>query len=405
MRKIFFFLFSFCTISLILVEDLYGQGPRAQLVSLLADGCAGGANESLQEYMVVYTGPTSFVAGAATIDIKYGTAANPTIGITDSFAERAAIVAGMNANLPGGCDFSFSSVTPGVTTVSSNSHILIHKDNGVSGNNWPTNLDYSGWCGQNLGTVYVMWSTDGSWPSGGRFDDFPATSVFLESTINGVEVDFEYSAGWGFQAGGNYVVWPNGGGTPSTFANYPFCGASDETTLPVSLLSFNAHVENNNVKLQWVTVSEESNDFFEVQRSNDAEIWTDLGHVRGNGTTNDMNIYTFRDIAPPGGRSFYRLKQVDLGGTYDISEILSVDLDFDLVSLVFPNPASDRISLAKTDADITNVSLFNINGDEFLLKRLDETLFSYDVSQYQPGVYLLKYRENGRVIVQRLVIQ
>ena len=402
MRKLRFFLYGICA-CFILAQNALGQGPRAQLVSALVDGCAAGANESLQEYMVVYTGPSSFVAGNSTIDIKYGPSPNPTTGITDSFIERSAIVADMNANLPGGCDFSFSSVNPGVTTVNSNSHILIHRDGG--GNLWPTVLDYSGWCGQNLGTVYVMWSTDPSWPSGGRFDDFPATSVYFESTINGTEVDFEYSADWAVQLGGNYLVWANGGGQPTTYDNYVFCGASDASSLPVNLLAFDARVVGNSVELAWVTAGEESNDYFVVQRSQDWYTWSDIGFVSGNGTTDRMTDYSFTDLTPPNGRVFYRLKQVDFNGEFEIFEIKLVDVIGNLNTLAYPNPATDRISIPARQSEVSEVRLVDMSGNEHTLRKLDVDSHSYDLSQFQSGIYLLKYLENGRPVVSRIRVK
>ena len=92
--------------------------------------------------------------------------------------------------------------------------------------------------------------------------------------------------------------------------------------LPVEWLSFDAALVDQNVNLSWSTAAEENNRGFYVERSQDAEIWEELGFVEGAGTTEEIRDYSFIvDRTPSIGYNYYRIRQVDYNGDTDYSVI------------------------------------------------------------------------------------
>lgn len=149
----------------------------------------------------------------------------------------------------------------------------------------------------------------------------------------------------------------NGGGTtgvpvankngmaPSGYNNTFYVGSAWNTNpLPITLLSFTAKPEDGTrVKLDWVTASEENNDFFTIERSKDGITYEEVLTKPGAGNSNTTKYYTDYDNSPLPGLSYYRLKQTDFNGEFTYSNLVPVefeqaqqDLDFNL----FPNPAS-----------------------------------------------------------------
>ncbi|MEL6941221.1 MAG: hypothetical protein AAFO82_01010, partial [Bacteroidota bacterium] len=55
--------------------------------------------------------------------------------------------------------------------------------------------------------------------------------------------------------------------------------------LPVELTSFSVHAESKQVRLKWETSSELNNAGFEIERSENAKEFKQIGFVEGNGTT------------------------------------------------------------------------------------------------------------------------
>ncbi len=110
--------------------------------------------------------------------------------------------------------------------------------------------------------------------------------------------------------------------------------------LPVELADFRALVEGTTAILTWTTASELNNAGFEVQRRVDGQ-FVEVGFVAGAGTSSGRRSYTFRvpDLHP--GAHAFRLRQIDIDGQSQYSEIVEVmsalPSAFELLD-AYPNP-------------------------------------------------------------------
>ena len=93
------------------------------------------------------------------------------------------------------------------------------------------------------------------------------------------------------------------------------------STLPVELLQFSAFLIEDHVELNWITASESDNHGFEIYRSVDGINWNKIGFELGAGTTSALSYYQFDDQDPQLGTNYYRLKQLDINGNFEWSEI------------------------------------------------------------------------------------
>ncbi|MEM7659476.1 MAG: T9SS type A sorting domain-containing protein [Bacteroidota bacterium] len=140
----------------------------------------------------------------------------------------------------------------------------------------------------------------------------------------------------------------------------------DLATLPVEWLSFEAEqVGTQTVGLEWVTAVEENNAYFGIERSIDGMTFEQIGEVQGAGNTNDPRRYDYLDNDVSVDRLFYRLRQVDLNGSFSYSETRQVVMDqtFGFEFTLYPNPASENLFLTPSD---------NVSG-MFEIKMLDAT--------------------------------
>ncbi|MFC5625528.1 beta strand repeat-containing protein, partial [Algoriphagus winogradskyi] len=134
--------------------------------------------------------------------------------------------------------------------------------------------------------------------------------------------------------GGNGVVY-------ISFFNYRI--------LEVSYLYFKAEYnpDNRTGELTWATSQEWENDRFEIERatSNDLTSWTKIGEVTGQGYSDSPTEYKFEDTNLPaaGGNILYRLKQIDVDGSFAYSVTRSIQvkgLKGQSTWVVYPNPSS-----------------------------------------------------------------
>ncbi len=112
-------------------------------------------------------------------------------------------------------------------------------------------------------------------------------------------------------------------------------------TLPITLVSFSAQLQNDRVVIAWKTASEINNNFFAIERSSDAESFEEVLSIKGKGTTTEENAYEAIDKNPIIGRSYYRLKQTDFDGTATYSDLVMVEYEGPAFATLsaFPNPS------------------------------------------------------------------
>ncbi len=187
-----------------------------------------------------------------------------------------------------------------------------------------------------------------------------------------------------------------------------------DENIPVELTDFSAAVKGRDVLLNWKTITEKNNLGFNVERLKDNEItkshiWERIGFSEGNGTTTKTHSYSFTDKNVSPGEYKYRLKQLDLDGSYEYSK--EVELNIEILNNFFleqnyPNPfnPTTRISFSlPTDSKVI-LKLFDILGREIktlLNKELQAGYYNIDfnASKYPSGVYIysLKAQEiNGK---------
>jgi hypothetical protein len=180
-----------------------------------------------------------------------------------------------------------------------------------------------------------------------------------------------------------------------------FVSAEIDDALPVTLHSFEAKPENTGVVLSWETTSESQSSHFVIQRGTNEKNLTDIGKVAASGESTALQSYRFTDTAPASLSSkpiYYRLKCVDLDGTYSYSQIRSVARPpasrNDLVTLL-GNPVSGdlRFRFNALSEDTLTLRLTNISGR---IVRTTSTQvspglqdFSLDISMYPDGLYLV----------------
>ena len=88
--------------------------------------------------------------------------------------------------------------------------------------------------------------------------------------------------------------------------------------VPVELTSLTAIANGKEVTLNWSTATELNNQGFEVQRKFGSNDFVTVAFVKGQGTTTHQNEYSFADKNLDEGKYFYRLKQMDYCGQYQL---------------------------------------------------------------------------------------
>jgi len=176
----------------------------------------------------------------------------------------------------------------------------------------------------------------------------------------------------------------------------------EQTVLPINLTTFNAKkVNNEEVMLNWETGTEENFKGFDVEASTDGSKFSKIGHVKGTGSGSK---YEMMDRNPFQGINYYRLKSVDVDGSFVHSDIKVVEISPRSKGelALYPNPFTTGFTLTglKSGSDI---KMYDIKGSVVYSNKVDESTFRVTVPQLQGGVYNVIVTNDTESISKRLI--
>ena len=206
-------------------------------------------------------------------------------------------------------------------------------------------------------------------------------------------------SGTDLYVGGNFTT--AGGKVANSFAIYH----TQQTTLPVRLVSYTAKAEGNYAKLQWQTANEQNNKGFEIWRGGDTSTgsigeFVKIGEVSALVTRNTQPItYNFTDKKPLNGNNYYKLVQIDNNGTATDLGIRTVTFNFQPLTFnLYPNPAQNQLNISIAQAGEI-LKIYNIQGKKVVQQQLNQTQNSIDITSLPAGVYFYHYgKQTGKFV-------
>lgn len=178
-------------------------------------------------------------------------------------------------------------------------------------------------------------------------------------------------------------------------------GTINGLPIPVEFTSFAASFVDNKILINWQTASETNNMGFEVQRSvvssqltDSSKDWEAVGFVNGNGTTIEVNNYSFIDNNVKSGKYSYRLKQIDFDGSFTFSDEIEIIVELPLefaISQNYPNPFNPSTTIKYQLAEAGNVLLkvYDILGNEVAVLVNEEKEAGYYKIEFSSEKYNL----------------
>ncbi|HYC41222.1 MAG TPA: S8 family serine peptidase [Chitinophagaceae bacterium] len=218
-------------------------------------------------------------------------------------------------------------------------------------------------------------------------------------------VPFDKGYYWEFKVKEFCEFWLNNGGFDS---NQP---------LPVRLVGFTATKQGKDAILEWRTASEFDIDGYEIQLAKgNAEYqqqrFERIGYVRSPGNAPLGRTYSFVDAeAGKSGVRYYRLKIVEIDGSFSYSPVRPVVFDNDGSWVLYPNPSGglftldaqtnpgERIELRMFDAAGRLLRQWTATGTGFVQK----LVIDLRGASFPSGIYQLEVKGGEQRKTLRLV--
>lgn len=236
-------------------------------------------------------------------------------------------------------------------------------------------------------TIAASWRGTYYWPNN---NGFTTQSITLDNTVNGT---FSYP-----------VMDASTGNCLQDIFNVTVSGP-----VPITLSSFSATLDKDNVLLNWSTSQEQNNKYFTIEKSTDGVNFSFLGKVNGAGTSSVTNNYKMTDYTPADGSNFYRLSQTDFDANIKYHGIKRVtyksNKDFEANIL---NNGNGQISVAikSTNAAQINMKVIDMTGKEIVSENFTvNNGGAVKNLKLNSGVYVLVLiNESGERISNKIIV-
>lgn len=90
-------------------------------------------------------------------------------------------------------------------------------------------------------------------------------------------------------------------------------------------------------------------------------------------------------------------------GTVDYLLTGIIDMETKTNIIIYPNPAKDQLTIS--NANQSNISIYNINGQRLLEEQNVSDLCTLDISDLETGIYFIKVYSSNQIITRKLVIE
>ena len=175
-------------------------------------------------------------------------------------------------------------------------------------------------------------------------------------------------------------------------------------SLPVVLTSFNASNDGLSTKLIWNTDDESGFDSYVIEKSSDGRTFTAIGTVKAA----NQRVYSFTDGSATGDNSFYRLKMVDINGSYKYSYVVSIKSKINANISVSPNPVKNNLIIQHPKVTTEgSIQIVTANGQLVKSIRLaSNAVISYvDMSGFTTGLYHIVFKSGSDMFTKTVIKQ
>jgi surface protein len=250
-------------------------------------------------------------------------------------------------------------------------------------------LDNSGMDCSNYAATLVGWQANASCPTG--------------RTLGAAGKTYDPTA---TAARANLVLATGSGGKGWTITGDAF--SSSCNALPVTWLDFTGQFAKNNVILNWKTASEQNNAGFDVERSADGRSWSKIGFIPGKTNSAVPTPYSYTDLLPLKGLSYYRLKQIDLDNKFSYSRTVQINgLTTDEASM-WPNPVTNMLNIGINERyrnEKVYLTVTDMKGTVLVSRTVTNGNLAISTAAWCKALYVVTLRSGGNIIMTKKIVR
>jgi hypothetical protein len=196
------------------------------------------------------------------------------------------------------------------------------------------------------------------------------TGITFSPDYNFMFVSFQHPSASTAQtdAAGNSVTW----NTHTTVVIARTSVLGPLATLPVSFTNFSASPTETGAVINWSVSQVATHDYFKVERSVDGNRFETIHTIDENIINGGYRSYSYTDNDLPASTMYYRVKQCDIDGRCQYTDIKTVKLSGKAFSVLQVEGGRGKLSLQirATQADDVVLKVYDMAGREVHTKKL-----------------------------------
>ncbi len=249
---------------------------------------------------------------------------------------------------------------------------------------------------------YTFTTCDGaSWDTYLYLNSNPCGGTLLASNDDACGLQSSIST---FLTLGTYYLTVEGYAS-SSVGNFELNITSTCTFVPlaVELTSFFGKNQGSENVITWETQSEQNNDHFILEKSEDAYNFQPIGLIEGAGTTQEQLSYVFVDAETNRKSWYYRLLQVDNDGKINDEGIIFIPYENNDAFRVFPQPFTNTFTIDSPEL-LVQPTLLILNSQGQVVKNMECASFYSKTISFNgtPGIYFLKIIAENKILNYKL---
>jgi Secretion system C-terminal sorting domain len=193
--------------------------------------------------------------------------------------------------------------------------------------------------------------------------------------------------------------------TRTGWSNFSPFAVFSQASLPVELVSFTGKTQQGKALLTWATASEKNNAGFDIEKSFDGKNFDKIAFVKGNGISTITQNYNFTDYNFT-QNAYYRLKQVDMDGTFDYSKTIALNTEGSKNKSViksYPNPVSDVLTVETSVAETSQLEIIDAVGRVVFKQNVESGNYQISTASLVKGMYIVRLSNKNDISIQKII--
>ncbi|HUC80757.1 MAG TPA: T9SS type A sorting domain-containing protein [Flavisolibacter sp.] len=162
-------------------------------------------------------------------------------------------------------------------------------------------------------------------------------------------------------------------------------------TLPVTFTKVDVRKEGGAARILWQVQSQVNVVRYDIEKSDNGSVFHKIGEI----ASSQADTYSLPDYQPK-NKTFYRIKAIDIDGSFRYSAVVNYQNGNSLLSLkLFPNPIQGEVTLQHTTSTSkSKISVYSLDGKVVMtvVPAVGVQSTNLDFTSLKKGAYVLSYK-------------